>query len=205
MTHPEEPLNPDTVDELAALCALDLLNAEAQTQATQAFVEVEGFAQQVREYEAAVAAIPYSVTPIPMSADLKDRLFQRLAQDASAPASQLIKLLEYSIEALKQQAAQLTWELMKGTNAIEIAMWQTDECRREAAFFVRTAANEIFPNHTHATGETLLVLEGDVITDGQIYRVGDRINSMANTKHQPTTQSGCLVFCISSIDDEILA
>ena len=203
MTHPKKP-NPDTIDELAALCALDALDTDTQSQATQALAEVEGFAQQVREYEAAVAAIPYSVMPIPMLADVKNRLFQRLAQDSSSSTSTLIQLLEYSIEALKQQSSQLVWVSMKGTNAIEIATWQRDKRRREVAFFIRTTESGIFPNHIHATGETILVLEGDVIIDGQIYRVGDRIDSMANTKHQPATQNGCLLLCISSIDDEIL-
>ncbi|NEP11541.1 MAG: anti-sigma factor [Symploca sp. SIO1A3] len=205
MRYSEKPLNPDTIDELAALCSLDALDAEAQSQADQAFAEVEGFAQQVREYEATVAAIPYSVIPIPMSADLKNRLFERIAEDSSSSTSKLIQLLEYSIEALKQQSSQLAWVPMKGANGIEIATWQTDEDRRESASFVRKTERGVFPNHVHATGEKVLVLEGDVIIDGQIYGVGDRIDSMANTTHQPATENGCLVLCITSMDDQILA
>ncbi|MEO0455207.1 MAG: cupin domain-containing protein [Cyanobacteria bacterium P01_A01_bin.114] len=226
MTDPTRPQpsedGQDDIEALAALYALSALDDEGALDKAGAIKEegsleeaanitatTAGFAQQVSEYEATLASIPYSLPSIPMAADLKSRLFQRIADGSAVPtpdshSSELMELLERSIEALKQQSANLTWAAMPGGSNAEIAIWQTDLRRREAAFFVRSTVGGVFPNHAHASGETVLVLDGDFVVDGQVYSVGDRISSMASTAHQPETHQGCLLLCISSIDDEIL-
>ncbi|MEM9905144.1 MAG: cupin domain-containing protein [Cyanobacteria bacterium P01_D01_bin.44] len=210
MTYPEQPLTPDDTlaDEqaLAAIQALGALNgnrddhAEMPTSVT--------FAQQVSNYESTLAAIPYSIPSVPIAADLKSRLFQRIAGESAhlevgPHSAKLIELLKYSVEELKRQAATLAWAPMAGANA-ELAIWQIDDLHREVAFFVRAAVGGTFPNHAHASGETVLVLDGDFVVEGNVYSVGDRISALGSTAHQPETQEGCLLFCISSIDDEIL-
>lgn len=205
MTHPEHPVDPNLTDDLAALYALDLLDDDDQALVDQAMAEDAGFVQQVDEFQAAAATLAYSVPTMPMTSNLKARLFQRIAQEPDVPDSPFLALLKRSINDLKQQAAELNWEQMMGTNAAEMAIWQTDEDRREVAFFVRKSAGGLFPNHAHAGGETVLVLEGDFVANGQIYGVGELANSMANTAHQPSTQAGCLLLCISSMDDEVLS
>ena len=205
MTHPEQPVDPNSTDDLAALYALDLLNADDQALVDQAMAEDAGFVQQVVEFQAAATTLAYSVPAMPMAGNLKARLFQRIAQEPDVPDSPLLELLKRSINELKQQAAELNWEQMMGTDAAEMAIWQTDEDRREVAFFVRKSMGGLFPNHAHAGGETVLVLEGDFVANGQIYGVGELANSMANTAHQPSTQVGCLLLCISSMDDEVLS
>ena len=205
MTHPEQPVDPNSTDDLAALYALDLLNADDQALVDQAMAEDAGFVQQVVEFQAAATTLAYSVPAMPMAGNLKARLFQRIAQEPDVPDSPLLELLKRSINELKQQAAELNWEQMMGTDAAEMAIWQTDEDRREVAFFVRKSMGGLFPNHAHAGGETVLVLEGDFVANGQIYGVGELANSMANTAHQPSTQEGCLLLCISSMDDEVLS
>lgn len=86
----------------------------------------------------------------------------------------------------------------------EFATWQVDEGEREVAFFVRKSSGGLFPNHAHASGETVLVLDGDFVVGSQVYGVGERVSSPGGTGHQPETQHGCLLFCVSSMDDNIL-
>ncbi|NEP15831.1 MAG: anti-sigma factor [Leptolyngbya sp. SIO4C1] len=205
MTNSNAPRPFDQADELAALYAVGALDADELEQAEQVLQSSETFAQQVSEYEAAVSAIPYSLPPLPLPANLKDRLFQRIAKEDSTAAAALVQLLEQSIAALKQQAASLSnWQPMPGTDSGEIAIWQADEARREVAFFARKPRG-LFPHHAHASGEVVLVLEGDFMVEGQTYGVGDRIYATAMTHHQPSTEQGCLLLCISSMDDEILS
>lgn len=206
MTHPKQPLTPENLEELAALYALDALEADERAQVDAAMAASEAMVQQVRDYECTVTQLPYNVTAPPMAADLKDRLFQRIAGEAVDPhqGSPLLKLLDQSITALKRQSLELSWSAIAQSYAAEIAIWETDEARREVAFFVRAKTGGPFPNHAHAAGETVLVLEGDFVVEGQSFGVGERIYAHGNTSHQPETHNGCLLLCVSSMDDEIL-
>ncbi|NER80197.1 MAG: anti-sigma factor [Leptolyngbya sp. SIO1D8] len=204
MTSPKEPLNSPLADELAALYALNLLDPDEQNRVDPMLTQDDAFIQQVNDFQMAAAAMSYSTPPVPMAENLKARLWQRISQVESEGSSALLTLLERAIDDLKQQAAELTWEPMMGSDA-EMAVWQTDDARREVAFFVRKSTGGLFPNHAHAGGETVLVLAGDFVANGQVYGVGDRATSMAHTTHQPSTQQGCLLLCISSMDDEVLS
>lgn len=119
--------------------------------------------QQVHAFQETAAAIPYSAPLVPLAADLKTRLFTRIAQEPDIIESPLLALLEHSLEDLKQQADELTWEPMMAASATEIAIWQTDEAHREVAFFVRKSGGGLFPNHADAGGKTVLVLEGGFV------------------------------------------
>ncbi|MEO1348080.1 MAG: cupin domain-containing protein [Cyanobacteria bacterium J06635_15] len=216
MIYPEQPQIPDDVsadeESLAALYALGSLGGnDSQTDSHDVQAEkmsAATFAQQVSDYEATLAAIPYSVPLMPLASDLKSRLFQRIANESDSlelgpHSAKLLELLKCSIEDLKRQSVALTWSPMVGANA-EMAVLQTDDLHREVAFFVRATVGGAFPNHTHASGETVFVLDGDFAVDGRVYNPGDRVSSLGRTTHQPKTRQGCLLFCISSIDDEIL-
>ena len=200
MTSPESYQNADA----AALYALDALEADERSQFEQALLDSVELNQAVREFEETAATLAYGAPPVPMAADLKKRLFQRIAVESVGPSSDLVKLLALPIAELKQQAAGLDWALMPGGSGAEIATWQLDEGEREVAFFVRKADGGIFPNHAHASGETVLVLDGDFVVGDQVYRTGEQVSSPGGTSHQPQTQTGCLLFCVSSMDDDIL-
>ena len=200
MTSPERYQNADA----AALYALDALEADEHRQFEQALLDSVELEQEVRECEAVAANLAYGASPMPMAADLKDRLFQRIVRESIGPSSDLVDLLDLPIAELKHQAAELDWTLMPGNSGAEIAMWRVDDCDREVAFFVRKAAGGLFPNHAHASGETVLVLDGDFMVGNQVYRSGERVSSPGNTSHQPETLNGCLLFCVSSMDDDIL-
>jgi putative transcriptional regulator len=201
MTDSKRSLSSQIADELALLYALDLLQGAEREQAEAALANAD-FAQRVDDYRNAAAALPYGISLVSPAPDLKDRLWQRLKLPLHA--SDLIHFLNWSIADLKQQAAALSWTPLAGSSTAEMAIWRIDEPHREVAFFVRTAVGGWFPNHAHAQGETVLVLEGDFIVEGQVYGARDRIYSPAYTSHQPSTQQGCLLFCLSSLDDEIL-
>lgn len=190
--------------DAAALYALHALEGDERVQFEQALLDSVELNQTVQEFEETATTLAYGAPPVTMAMDLKERLFQRIATESVGPSSDLVKLLEVPINELRQQATLLDWALIPGDSGAEIATWQMDDDKREVAFFVRKASGGFFPNHAHASGETVLVLDGDFVVADQVYRQGERVSSPGGTSHQPKTMTGCVLFCISSMDDDIL-
>ncbi len=63
--------------ELVPLYALDLLDFEERLWIEAQISECSDLAEELADYQAAVGTIPYTAPSIPMSANLKDRLFDR--------------------------------------------------------------------------------------------------------------------------------
>lgn len=200
MNPPESYSNADA----AALYALDALEADERAQFEQNLLDSTELEQAVREFEETAATLAYVAQTFPMAADLKDRLWQRIAAQSVGASSELLQLLDVPINQLKQKAAKLSWSLLPGKSGVQVATWQTDEASREAAFFARKIGAGLFPNHYHASGETVLVLDGDFVVDGQIYHPGEQVSAPGKTSHQPKSLTGCLLLCVSSMDDDIL-
>ncbi len=203
MNPPESHSNADAMD-MAALYALNALEADERSQFEQALLDSAELDQAVREFEETAATLAYGAAPVPMVSDLKDRLFQRIADQPVGASSDLLQLLDLPIAELKQKATELSWSLVPGKSGVEVATWQVDEDFREAAFFARKIGAGLFPNHYHASGETVLVLEGDFVVDGHVYYAGEQVSAPGKTSHQPESLTGCLLLCVSSMDDDIL-
>lgn len=165
---------------------------------------------ELMAFQNAAQSLAYSIEPVPMAADLKDRLMGKINRSRKLEVMRelpdaLAELLDVPIEQLQAVADRLdNWQAFPAPAIGEMAVWQLDKAANQVAFFVRATASGLFPNHYHAEGETVLVLDGDFSAGDETYRAGDVVYSPGNTSHQPHTTEGCLVFCISSIDDEIL-
>ncbi|MBD2604498.1 cupin domain-containing protein [Scytonema hofmannii FACHB-248] len=185
-------MKPENFSELAALYVLDILDKSDCHLVEEAILEFPELEMELAEFRNSAGAIAYSVPDVPMAADLKERLFQRINSEIT------------TIEALKEQATQVSWQpylipgIMRGTLNL-------DGEKREISCFIRCEANIRFPKHQHAGREEIVVLEGDLVIDGQLYTTGDRIYSLPNTIHQPETQQGCLLFVKTSFDKRTYA
>ncbi len=149
--------------------------------------------------------LAYGVPLMPLPGSLKSRLMERLGLPVPSVGltveTPLSELLDWSLENLIAAAANLkNWRPFPAPQDSTRAVWKTDEVNRQVAFFLRVPGSGTLPAHYHETGEAVLVLEGDFTTDGVRYQAGDRMVSAAGTTHQPTT-TGCLVLCVSSMDD----
>ncbi len=199
--------------EWAAAYALDILEEQAEFErelATSATLQSE-----LATFQTAVQDLAYGVPAEPLPADLKKKLFDRLTNTTNAQSidrsnqadlpTNLVDLLDWPIVDLQQVAIDLSnWQPFPMPSGSEMAIWQVDEVIAQVAFFLRVPIAGSLPNHYHATGESILVLEGDFIDDGTVYEVGDRFAAAADTSHQPTTSLGCLILNITSIHDKIL-
>ncbi|HBB35527.1 MAG TPA: hypothetical protein DDZ80_16850 [Cyanobacteria bacterium UBA8803] len=198
-------MNQTDFSELAALYALDVLDELACRSVEETIAEFPEWEMELKEFQAAVATLPYSAPLVPMAGDLKERLFERIATltcvtDTTPVVSTSIA---QSVQALKARVAEVSWEpyLIPG---VMVGKLDLDVSKREIACFIRAEAGVQFPNHRHAANEEVVVLEGDLVIDGELYGRGECIRSVPGSAHQPETYGGCLIFLRTSLDDEII-
>jgi anti-sigma factor ChrR (cupin superfamily) len=81
-----------------------------------------------------------------------------------------------------------------------------DPVRRQATMLVRMRAGTSWPSHRHAGVEECYVLEGDLRVGDVVMRAGDyqRVEE-GNVHPVQQTEEGCVLFLLSSLEDEILA
>ena len=199
----DPPLNSSEAD-LAAAFALDSTNPDDQIQAESLIVESEAFSQRVHDYQSVAVELAYHAPPRSLDADLKSRLFDSLGLEQPADEPDIMDYLSWSMDALVQEAQALDWSPLPSAPEVLIATLTTDLKTRTTAFFVKTEVHVTFPLHEHAEGEVIRVLTGDFVVLDQVFPAGSLIESEAGTSHQPSTQSGCLLFCVSSMDDKYI-
>jgi quercetin dioxygenase-like cupin family protein len=186
----------DEFRKLVALYALDILSESERHIVEDAIAHFPELQTQLIEFQQAISTIPYSAPPVAMAADLKARLFDRIAtQECDRQTN--------SIAALRKLIAEVSWEPYSMAGVDVAKLFVNDE-KRKIAYFVRAEAGVKFPNHRHAGDEEIIVIEGDLTVDEKTYGSGDRIYSCAGSAHQPETAGGCTLFLKTSLDDEII-
>ncbi len=182
--------------ELAPLYALNLLSEPEQHWVEQQLAASPELTEELAEYETAVTAIPYSTPVMPMTGDLKARLFNRLELDLpeSQPNPNPI-----SYQAVR--SPELEWR-SHTVPGVEIAMLHTDLVKREIVGVFRAEPGMQYPMHRHAAFEEIYMLQGDLVVDDAVYCAGDYIRSQPGSSHQPYTVGGCMFFFRTSMDDE---
>jgi ChrR Cupin-like domain len=183
---------------LVALYALDLLDESECCIVEDAIASSPELQAELANFQSAAAAIPYSTPPVSMAANLKARLFERIDLQNREPDSTFI-------ETLRKQAANVHWQPYAPLPGLETGTLYVDREKQEVAYFVRAKAGLQFPTHYHAGNEEMILLEGDLIVDGQIYTEGAIIRSEPGSSHQPSTVNGCLLFLRSSLKDAIVS
>jgi anti-sigma factor ChrR (cupin superfamily) len=203
--------------ELAPLYALGLLNQGDRAWVEAQMVVEPDLATELAEIDAIVAAIPYGNLQVPMAANLKDRLFQRIGRVAPQPQptqeptsafpALVARLLERSATSLinrgevRHQA--IKWERYK-VPGVTIARLHIDLVKREAVGLFRAEPGVRYPLHHHADVEEIFMLQGDLIMGNKVYGSGDYIRSVPSSTHAPETHGGCMFFFRTSLHDEIL-
>jgi hypothetical protein len=191
--------------ELAALYALDALDNNDLGWVEDALDQNSDLAIHIEDFQTVAAELAYGVEMVPMSANLKDRLFQRLTTESFEPPADVIEsVAQPAIADLINQAKTVTWEPYQPTPGAVVGTLGLDLEKREVQCFVRSWGSAAFPEHRHASHEEITVLEGDLMIGDRVYRPGDRILSTAGTQHQPKTLTGCLIFLQTSIDDVLV-
>jgi hypothetical protein len=196
-----------TYSELAALSALDLLDADEERQLDEYVAASPELQADVTTLHAVVADLAYSAPSVPLASSVKNRLFLRIAAPELQVQEQLIsttpKVDPPLMVKLMEQATQVTWKRFPiPIWGVRMGILYEDLDKREAEVFIRAEAGVEMFTHQHASTEEMIVLEGDLIVNGQVYYPGDRVVSQLGSVHSPGTQTGCLVYVRSSLDDD---
>ncbi len=182
--------------ELAPLYALDLLDSDERLWVESQVLECPDLAEELASYQAAVGVIPYSAPTMPMAADLKDRLFDRLGLE---PVEAVLEAPP-NLKMFAIRAADLDWQPRRIEGVQAVVLFR-DEVSRTQHLLVKAAAGVVYPFHQHEGIEEIYMLEGELIIDDEVYLAGDYIRSYPNSIHAPSTTTGCMFSIRACIDD----
>ncbi|MEG3846903.1 cupin domain-containing protein [Microcoleus sp. herbarium19] len=194
---------------LAALQALDTIDESESRALAEKLQESPELQSELDAFQTAVSAIAYTAPLVAVAPDLKNRLFQRIAELDSTPA------LEVSSEQVSElssnsnpphfirRSQEVKWKSF-GVPGISIGRLFADKEKREITCLLRLEPGIQFPLHRHRGVEEIFMLEGDLVVEGEVCYQGDYIRSLPGSTHAPITQGGCLLLVRSSIDNEML-
>jgi quercetin dioxygenase-like cupin family protein len=190
---PDEEFN-----TLAALQALDTLEESERRALAEKLQASPELQSELAAFETVISAIGYTAPPVPVAADLKNRLFQRIAELPIVPSP-----TENNHPSLIVRSKDVKWKSF-GVPGISIGKLYLDKKKREITCLMRLEPGVTFPAHRHATSEEVFVLEGDLIVEGEVCHQGDYIRSVPGSTHSPITEGGCLLLIKSSTNNEML-
>jgi anti-sigma factor ChrR (cupin superfamily) len=190
--------------ELAPLYALDLLDLEERLWVETQVLECPDLAEELASYQTAVDLMPYSAEPVPMAADLKDRLFDRIdtTSDLQLDLDPVDSIAETPPEPtmVAVRSADLQWKPHR-MPGVTVAVLFIDSVSRMRNLVVKAEAGVVYPFHQHQGIEEIYMLEGELEIDGEVYLAGDYIRSYPNTIHAPSTNTGCMFLIRACMDD----
>jgi len=194
---------------LAALQALDILDESERRALAEKLQASPELQSELATFETAIAAIAYTAPPVPVAPDLKNRLFQRIAELPPTAESVNSKPIvtsptENNTPSLIVRSNDVKWRPYS-VPGISIGKLYIDKKKREITCLMRLEPGVTFPLHRHAGSEEVLVLEGDLIVEGEVCHQGDYIRSVPGSTHSSLTQGGCLLLMKTSTDNEMLA
>jgi quercetin dioxygenase-like cupin family protein len=183
--------------ELAPLYALDLLDAEERLWVEAQVLECPDLAEELASYHIAVGLLPYSAPIVPMAADLKNRLFDKLGLD---PIESVIEAPSIAPQMVAIRSENMQWKPHR-IEGVEFVLLSVDELNRMRSLLVKVAAGITYPLHQHRGIEEIYMLEGELVIDEEVYLAGDYIRSYPNSIHAPSTSTGCMFLIRACIDD----
>lgn len=193
---------------LAAFQVLDTLDESESRALAEKLQKSPELESERAGFEAAIAAIAYTAPPVPVAPDLKNRLFQRIAE--LPPTAELVNLppivtekTENKTSSLIVRSGDVRWKPY-GVPGVWIGKLSFDKKKREITCLMRLEPGAIFPLHRHAASEEVFVLEGDLIVEGEVCHQGDYIRSVPGSIHSPLSEGGCLLLMKSSLNNEML-
>ncbi|MCS6805178.1 MAG: cupin domain-containing protein [Acidobacteriota bacterium] len=201
------------IHQLAAAYALGALN-EAERRAFETHLEA-GCGQCQSELERLnqlVGELGLAAPPVQPPAHLRDRLMQRIEQRQTkswrSSGRQIWKEWKASPPTptgrWEVRANEGRW-LETGYPGVFAKNLFVDEKRQAVTMLIQMAPGARYPAHRHDDTEICYVIQGDVHFGERAYQAGDYIHNMPDSIDEEVwTTNGCLLFIISSQNDQLL-
>lgn len=191
-------LDPES-SELIALAALESLDDQAMQWADDYAATSIELEQELAEMRKAVSNIPYGNELLPISENLKERLFQRITANEESSIQPTARSMAPTSKAIK--VAERVWQ-PHPVPGLTMSILNLDRATRLVTSLIRCEPGAYYPAHSHVGTEEIFMLEGEFICEGKTYASGDYILSSSGSKHAPiSTRDGCLFLVRTSMDD----
>ena len=145
--------------------------------------------QELQHMQQAMSHLAYTAAPVAPPPSLRERLMQRVAQDASGSASEPA-LPEASLNFVYIREDEGEWQDL-GPGISAKFLYTDPETARHTAI-LRMAPGTYLPPHEHLAVEEFLVLQGDChVAPDCVLRAGDYFRAPAGSRHDLTyTEEG---------------
>jgi anti-sigma factor ChrR (cupin superfamily) len=183
------------IRDLLTLAALDAIDDRDRQLAEALAAEDPELDIELRSLQAAANALAYTEPTLPVPANLKQRLFDRIQPPPTANAETLTPPAFKVI-----RADRMKWK-PHPVRGLSIATLNVDPVTRMMSALVRCEPGAVYPPHRHAIGEEIFMLEGDLVQDGVTYTAGDFLYSTQSSVHAPSSTHGCVFLVRTSMDD----
>jgi quercetin dioxygenase-like cupin family protein len=191
-------LDPES-SELIALAAIEAIDERAMQLADDYAATSFELEQELAEMREAVGSIPYANDLLPLSRNLKERLFQQIVADEEPSIRPTGKPIAPTSNVIT--VADRVWQPHPVTG-LTMSILHIDRATRQVTSLIRCEPGARYPAHSHVGIEEIFMLEGDFICEGKTYTSGDYIVSECGSKHEPiSTRDGCLFLVRTSLDD----
>jgi len=175
----------------------------------------EACTAELRDLDSATEMLARSATPVAPPASLRARILAAARDDipvqeptAAPPVRQVWKSWAQAPPAAGSlrvtRADEGEWQ--KAAEGVAVKRLSYDADRRIATMLVRMAPGSAYPPHRHALAEECFVIAGDLHMGDLVLHAGDFQRAEAASVHvTQSTESGCLLFITSSLEDELIA
>lgn len=206
----------EEMQELLPLRALGVLRgADAAALDDHLRSGCDACTDELGQLEATSEMLAYSVTPVDPPASLRARILDAARADAlesgpatRSPTQQVWKSWAEappspgSLHVLR--ANEGDWQETGAGVAVKRLSYDAE--RRIATMLIRMAPGAAYPPHRHALAEECYVVAGDLHIGDLVLHAGDFQRAEAASIHVTQfTESGCLLFITSSLEDELIS
>ncbi|MBI3951684.1 MAG: cupin domain-containing protein [Acidobacteria bacterium] len=165
---------------------------------------------EVREFEAIVQQLAFSTPPVTPRPQLREKLLARISkkvtnQDAPdgaqvwkawTPTPEIPRWVVHSNEGEWQKTG------FEGVTAKNLFV---DDANNLVTMLVRMEPRSAYPSHRHSHAEQCYLIQGDLHVGAESFEAGDYLrNNAGSIDEEISTVNGCLLFIISSQQDELL-
>jgi len=195
--------------ELVALYALGMLESGEADHLRAHLNECPQCHAELRDLEFVTGQLAY-VSDVAPPARLSDRLLDRIEAEAGPPpaaGAQVWKRWDpqaASPPMATVRAEEGSWE-ETDIEGIRVRRLFVDRARQSATMIVRMDPGARYPGHRHGGAEECYVVDGDLHVGDRRLQAGDYHRAELDSVHPVQwTESGCMLFIVSSLDDELL-
>lgn len=151
-------------------------------------VDEQRVRQELQSLQQVVSNLAYTAPPAAPPPSLRDRLMQRVAQEASSASEPVASGASTDFVYVREEEG--IWQDV-GPGIAAKFLYTDPDTKRHTAIF-RMAPGTYLPPHEHLAVEELLVLQGDCqVTPDCVLRAGDYFRAPAGTRHDLTyTEEG---------------